>query len=242
MKKDRVFANKKKNIQPFEFNKEVADVFDDMLNRSVPYYSEIIKRQSQLTQEHYQIGSQIYDLGCSHGNLGVLILNQIKKRTINLIGVDNSKPMIEKYTRRLKGLTYHHNVNLICGALEEVIIENASVVLINLTLQFLNVEKRNDLIKKVYNGLKPNGILLLTEKIIHESESIDDLQTRFYKSFKLDNGYSELEISQKRDALEKVLIPESIQTHQDRLSNAGFSSFDIWFKWFNFASLIAIKK
>ncbi len=241
MKKDRVFANKKKNIQPFEFNKEVADVFDDMLNRSVPFYSEIIKRQSQLAQEHYQKGSQIYDLGCSHGNLGVLILNQIKERKINLIGVDNSKPMIEKYSRRLKALKYHHNVELICGALEDVSIENASVVLINLTLQFLNVEKRNALIKKVYNGLKPNGILLLTEKTVHESESIDDLQTRFYKSFKLDNGYSELEISQKRDALEKVLLTESIQVHPERLLTAGFSSFDVWFKWFNFASLIAIK-
>ncbi len=117
----------------------------------------------------------------------------------------------------------------------------SSVVLINLTLQFLNVEKRNDLIKKVYNGLKPNGILLLTEKIIHESESIDELQTRFYKSFKLDNGYSELEISQKRDALENVLIPETVEDHLSRFKSAGFSQLDIWLKWFNFTSFICKK-
>lgn len=242
MKTDRVFADKKKNIQPFEFNREVADVFDDMLNRSVPFYSEIITRQSQLAQEYYQDGSRIYDLGCSHGNLGILILNQIKKRQISLIGVDNSKPMIEKYTNRLKKLKHHHKLDLVYGDIEDIEIENASVVLINLTLQFLSIESRNDLIKKVFNGLKPNGIVLLTEKVVHESESIDQLQTRFYKSFKLDNGYSELEISQKRDALEKVLIPESIQSHSSRLLNAGFTSFDIWFKWFNFASMMAIKK
>lgn len=242
MEKDRVFAGRKDRIKPFEFNKEVADVFDDMLNRSVPLYAESIKRQAQLAARYYQEGSRIYDLGCSHGNLGMLILDQLKDRSFSMVAVDNSKPMIEKYFKRLDKQGRPSQVNLVCGFLENIHIDNASVVLINLTLQFLDPVKRDDLIRKIYQGMNPGGILLLTEKTIHASRELDDLQTLFYKTLKLENGYSELEISQKRDALEKVLIPETIDTHQERILNAGFTSFDIWLKWFNFASMIAIKK
>lgn len=242
MEKDQVFADKKLKIKPFEFNKEVTHVFDDMLNRSVPFYLESIKRQSQLTAEYYQQGSRIYDLGCSHGNAGMLILNQLKSRRLSMVAVDSSKPMIEKYLKRLGKHDNTPSVDLVCGFLEDIQIKNASVVLINLTLQFLDKEKRDDLIKKIYQGMNLNGILLLTEKTIHESKVIDDLQTKFYKTFKLENGYSQLEISQKRDALEKVLIPDTIETHKNRILNAGFTVFDVWLKWFNFASMIAIKK
>lgn len=242
MVKDKVFAGKKLKIEPFEFNKEVARVFDDMLKRSVPLYTESIKRQSQLTERYYQEGTRIYDLGCSHGNLGVLILNQLKDKPFSMTAVDSSIPMIEKYSKRLKKYDYASKVDLVCGFLENIEIKNASVVLINLTLQFIAREKRDELIKKIYQGMNPGGILLLTEKIIQKESELDDLQTRFYKAFKLENGYSELEISQKRDALEKVLVPDSIETHQKRIITAGFSKFDIWLKWFNFASMIAIKK
>ncbi|MCP3874323.1 MAG: carboxy-S-adenosyl-L-methionine synthase CmoA [Desulfobacteraceae bacterium] len=242
MEKDKVFANKKLKVKPFEFNKDVADVFDDMLNRSVPLYDESIKRQSQLAFNYYQTGTHIYDLGCSHGNLGILIANQFKTKSFSMIGVDSSKPMIEKYSNRLERYDNSSQVDLICGYLEDVKIENASVVLINLTLQFIQCEKRDGLIEKIYKGLNPNGILLLTEKIVHEEMEIDEIQRNYYKAFKLENGYSELEISQKRDALEKVLIPDTIETHRNRISKAGFATFDIWLKWFNFASMIALKK
>ncbi len=242
MVKDTVFAEKKNKVNPFEFNKEVADVFDDMLNRSVPLYTESIERQSQLTAQYYQADSRIYDLGCSHGNLGMLILNHLKERPFSMVAVDSSKPMIEKYKKRLGDQDKTRPVDLVCGLLENIQIKNASVVLINLTLQFLDMRKRDDLIKKIYQGMNPNGILLLTEKTVHASTELDDLQTNFYKTFKLENGYSELEISQKRDALEKVLIPDTIDTHKNRILNAGFTLFDVWLKWFNFASMIAIKK
>lgn len=241
MEKDKVFAVKKDHINPFEFNKEVADVFDDMLNRSVPFYAETIQRQSQLACQYYQTGSRIYDLGCSHGNLGMLILNQMKGRVVSMVAVDSSKPMIEKYSKRLEKFDNFPQVDLVCGLLEDIQIKNASVVLINLTLQFLDTEKRDDLIKKIYQGMNPGGILLLTEKIIHTSTVLNDLQTKFYKTFKIENGYSELEISQKRDALDKVLIPDTIEIHQNRILTAGFTLFDVWLKWFNFASMIAIK-
>lgn len=241
MNKDRVFAGEKEKIKPFEFNQEVAGVFDDMLNRSVPLYSESIKRQSQLATEYYQDHSRIYDLGCSHGNLGILILDQFKDKQFSMIAVDNSMPMIKKYSKRLKKKDNAHQIHLTCSRLEDIKIKNASIVLINLTLQFLDPKKRDSLMKNIYQGMNPGGVLLLTEKIIHRSHSIEELQTKFYKTFKVENGYSELEISQKRDALEKVLIPDSVETHQNRILNAGFATFDIWLKWFNFTSIIAIK-
>ena len=242
MEKDQVFAGKKLKVQPFEFNKEVARVFDDMLNRSVPFYQESIRRQSQLTAHFYQPGTRIYDLGCSHGNLGMRIIKQLKEKPFKMVAVDSSKPMIEKYSKRLEKYDKPSQIDLVCGLLEDIQIKEASVVLINLTLQFLDREKRDDLIKKIYQGMNSKGILVLTEKIVHASKTLNDLQTQFYTGFKIENGYSKLEISQKRDALEKVLVPDSIETHQNRMLNAGFTKFDIWFKWFNFASMIAIKR
>ncbi|MBU1343616.1 MAG: carboxy-S-adenosyl-L-methionine synthase CmoA [Proteobacteria bacterium] len=241
MEKDRVFAGKKIKVTPFEFNSEVANVFDDMLTRSVPLYAESIQRQAQLCAQYFQHGSRIYDLGCSHGNLGMLILDQLSQRTFTMVAVDSSKPMIEKYLKRLEKKETAGRIDLVCGFLENIQIKNASVVLINLTLQFIDMKKRDDLVKNIYQGLNPGGILLLTEKTIHSSKHLEDLQTQIYKTFKLENGYSELEISQKRDALEKVLIPDTIETHQNRMDAAGFTTIDIWLKWFNFVSMIAIK-
>jgi len=242
MEKDQVFAGKKSKVQPFEFNKEVARVFDDMLNRSVPFYKEGIKRQSQLAAQFYQPGSRIYDLGCSHGNLGMMILEQFKERPFKMVAVDSSRPMIEKYSKRLERYDTASRIDLVCGCLEDLQIRDASVVLINLTLQFLDREKRDDLIIKIYHGMTPGGILVLTEKTVHASKTLNDLQTQFYTAFKLENGYSELEISQKRDALEKVLVPDTIEIHENRILNAGFDKFDVWLKWFNFASMMATKR
>jgi tRNA (cmo5U34)-methyltransferase len=242
MKKDRLFAKKKEEIKPFEFNMEVADIFDDMLNRSVPLYLENIERQAQFTALYYKDKSRIYDLGCSHGNLGIRIAQQLKSKIFTMIGVDNSRPMIEKYFNRLKKFNHTGQIDLVCGFLEDIQIKNASVVLINLTMQFIDKKKRNLLIKNIYNGLNPGGILLLTEKIIHSSKAIDTIQKQFYKKFKLENGYSLLEISQKRDALDKVLIPDTLEIHEKRILHAGFKHFEVWLKWFNFASMIAIKK
>ena len=242
MKKDRVFAKKKKKIKSFEFNEAVASVFDDMLNRSVPLYAESIQRQSQLAAGYYQEGSRIYDLGCSHGNIGVLILDQFGRRPVKMVAVDSSRPMIDRYLKRIKKYDPPCQVDLVCGFLENIQIRNASVVLINLTLQFLDTEKRDELVHHIYQGMNPDGILILSEKTVHESEVLNGLQTKFYEAFKVENGYSLLEISQKRDALEKVLVPDTIETHKKRILAAGFSEFDVWLKWFNFVSMIAIKQ
>lgn len=241
MKKDNVFREKMKEVPPFAFNEAVASVFDDMLTRSVPLYRHSIKLQAKLTRLFYQDKTHIYDLGCSHGNFGLLAVKVFDNTSFEMIGVDSSQPMIEKYRKRLSHLKGKPNIRLFCDNIENITIENASVVVINLTLQFLDLLKRDALIEKIFQGLQPGGVLLLTEKTIHSDPHYNTLQNDFYKSFKLENGYSELEISQKRDALEKVLIPETIESHWQRIQKAGFTFFDVYLRWFNFASMIAIK-
>jgi len=241
MKKDRVFAKRQDTIEAFEFNEAVTSVFDDMLTRSVPFYMESITRQAQLCLQFYNEKTVVYDLGCSNGNLGIMICKYFGERKFSMVGVDSSCFMIEKYRERLENKVCRKNVRLICGPAEDIEIINASVVILNLTIQFIDPDKRDAIIGKIYRGLCRGGVLLLTEKIISGTEIISDVQQKYYKKFKKENGYSELEISQKRDALEDVLIPETIEAHQDRLQRAGFNSFDVWLKWFNFASFIAIK-
>ncbi|MBF0572136.1 MAG: carboxy-S-adenosyl-L-methionine synthase CmoA [Desulfamplus sp.] len=244
MKKDNIFTFKREPVAAFEFNEEVTSVFDDMIKRSVPLYMESLKRQCQLTERFYKKGTKIYDLGCSHGNLGIMIHEEFKEQPYKMIAVDSSPSMIEKYRNRLEdicGYREENNISLVCGLAENISISNASVVIVNLTMQFIQPVKRDDFIKEIYNGLIDGGILLLTEKIIHQNKIISDLEQDFYKSFKLENGYSELEISRKRDSLENVLIPETIESHIKRLENSGFNTMDVWLKWFNFASIIAIK-
>lgn len=242
MGKDRLFAGKKKKKEPFSFNREVAEVFDDMLYRSVPLYGESLHRQAQIVSTYYQEKTRIYDLGCSNGNLGISILDQMKGRTFSLIGVDSSRPMIEIYAKKLKDRQDSFSVRLVCGLLEDIKIDNASVVLINLTLQFIDPKNRDEVINKIFQGLKPGGLLILTEKTIHHESEINALQLQFYKQFKLENGYSELEISQKREALEKVLIPDTVHAHENRLKQAGFKIIEPWLKWFNFVSFLAVKE
>lgn len=241
MEKDRVFAEKQDRIKPFAFSREVARVFDDMLVRSVPLYEESIKRQAQLALRFFQKGCRIYDLGCSHGNLGLGILREFRDRPVSLIGVDTSWPMLEKYRKRLKAVGAEDRVDLVCGGMEHIRLENAAVVIINLTLQFLDMARREHLMERIYDGLIPGGVLLLTEKTAHDAEPVDALYLDMYTRFKRENGYSDLEISQKRDALENVLVPEPIAVHQDRLARAGFRNFDVWLKWFNFVAMIAVK-
>ena len=241
MEKDRVFAEKLTTVTPFTFNENVARVFDDMLLRSVPLYCEVLKQQARMSMRYYQAGSRVYDLGCSHGNLGMILLDLFGETPFKLVGVDTSWAMVKRYKKRLAEHGKGRCVDLICGGMEDVTIKNASVVVLNLTLQFLTPEKRDRMIQTAYDGLRPGGVLLLTEKTVHPDAGLADLELEFYSQFKRENGYSDLEISQKRDALEKVLIPESLACHERRILSAGFSLFNVWLKWFNFTSMLAVK-
>lgn len=238
---DKIYSKKIDKIKPFEFNESIVNVFDDMINRSVPLYKETIKRQVQLSEKFYQPGSMVFDFGCSNGNFGLRFLEIMGKKTFSMTAIDNSKEMLKTYRERLSNRPNEENITLVYDKIQNINVQNASVVVVNLTLQFIPVSEREDLIKTIYDGLLPSGILLITEKTIHENESLANLQQEFYYKYKKENGYSNLEISQKRDALENVLIPETIESHDKRFKGAGFKKIDIWQKWFNFTSFICQK-
>ncbi len=241
MSSDKIYSKKLDKIRPFEFNETVVNVFDDMLNRSVPLYRETIKRQVQLSERFYQPGSMIFDFGCSNGNFGLRLLEIMGKKDFSMTAVDNSREMLKTYKERLSNRPNEENIELVYDKIQNVIVKNASVVIVNLTLQFIPVAERANLIKTIYDGLLPSGILLITEKTVHENDSLTKLQQEFYYKYKKENGYSNLEISQKRDALENVLIPETIESHNKRFNDAGFDKIDIWQKWFNFTSFLCQK-
>ena len=241
MKKDTLYQAPLKTVTPFEFNKAVVDVFDDMIHRSVPFYAEILKQLTRLAVMAYQPGSEIYDLGCSNGNFGLSFLAEMGTNPFRMNAVDNSGAMLEAYRKRLSNRPNAEYIRLILDDIMHVSIENASVVVINLTMQFIPVASRNTVIQNIYNALCSKGVLLITEKVIHQDNAMTQLQQDVYYRYKKDNGYSNLEISQKRDALENVLMPETIEAHIDRFRNVGFKAVDIFHKWFNFASFICIK-
>ena len=241
MKKDTLFQSPRQTVTPFEFNKSVVDVFDDMIHRSVPFYAEILKQLTRLAVRAYQPDSEIYDLGCSNGNFGLALLAEMGTHRFQMTAVDNSRAMLEAYRKRLASRPNADCIKLILDDMLQISIENASVVVINLTMQFIPVASRNSVIQNIYNALCPRGALLVTEKVVHENDDMTQLQQDVYYRYKKENGYSNLEISQKRDALENVLIPETIETHIHRFQNAGFKAVDIFHKWFNFTSFICIK-
>ena len=243
MSEDKIYSHPLDQISPFEFNESVVQVFDDMLHRSVPLYRETLMRQAQLAAHYYRCDSLIYDLGCSHGNLGMVLHQLMGERPFELVGVDTSAPMLQRYRQRLAELTLApgQKIHLMERPAQNIEFGSASVVIINLTLQFMPVAVREELIQRIYDSLCPRGILLLSEKTEDSKPYIADLERDWYYRFKRENGYSELEISQKRDALEDVLVPETCETHIERLGRCGFTYVTTWLKWFNFAGFLCIK-
>lgn len=241
MSKDNLFSEQESMLVDFAFDEKVVNVFPDMIRRSVPGYESIITMVGLIAAEYAQAESSIYDLGCSLGAASLSILKQLKQKDCKLVAVDNSQAMIDKCKANLDIEPGPAKVELQCADIQDIEIENASVVVMNFTLQFIAPEQRFDLIQKIYNGLRPGGILILSEKIIFANDNEQDVQEALQLAFKKANGYSELEISQKRTALENVLIPDTLDLHQQRLKSTGFSRSQLWFQCFNFISLLAIK-
>ncbi|MDO7597017.1 MAG: carboxy-S-adenosyl-L-methionine synthase CmoA [Pseudomonadota bacterium] len=241
-KLDSIYASPLDEIIDFRFDERVVDVFPDMIQRSVPGYGTMISTIGILAARYAQEDSHCYDLGCSLGAITLSMRQRITKSNCDIIAVDNSIAMIERGQQLLvSDQTSAIQVTMICADLKNVDIENASVVVLNFTLQFIPVEERLLLIKRIYQGLKPGGILILSEKIAFDDNAKQEFHIEAHHDFKRANGYSNLEISQKRSALEKVLIPETLVSHQKRLKLAGFDFSELWFQCFNFISLVAIK-
>jgi tRNA (cmo5U34)-methyltransferase len=241
MSKDNLFSEQESMIVDFVFDEKVVNVFPDMIRRSVPGYESIITMVGLIAGEYAQADSSIYDLGCSLGAASLSILKQLRQPSCKLVAVDNSRAMIDKCKSNLDVENDRAKIELLCSDIQDVEIENASVVTMNFTLQFVPPEERFALLQKIYNGLRPGGILILSEKIIFANDFEQDDHESLQLAFKKANGYSDLEISRKRTALENVLIPDTLELHQQRLKSVGFARSHQWFQCFNFISLLAIK-
>jgi tRNA (cmo5U34)-methyltransferase len=240
-KKDMLYVDAQDVVLDFVFDERVARVFPDMINRSVPGYATIINMIGTLAAQYVKDGSYCYDLGCSLGAATMTIHSAIDAEDVRIIGVDNSQAMLDRARENLAQCRGDPIIELICTDICDLAIQQASIVVLNFTLQFLPADERTAILKRIHDGMLPDGLLVLSEKIVVSNETAQQLFTEMHHGFKKAQGYSSLEISQKRSALEDVLIPESLECHIDRLKAVGFSTVEVWFQCFNFISLLAIK-
>lgn len=242
MPKDEVFRQEIEQVSDFRFGANVASVFDDMVNRSVPYYGEIQRMMAELAADHAREGTFVYDLGCSTGTT-MIGMDTMVEKSIKFIGVDDSQEMLNKCKAKFDEIKFNRPYELRCADLGEgVKIENASVVVLCLTLQFVRPIYRERLLQDIVKGLNPGGVLILVEKILAEESDFNRDFINYYYNYKRRNQYSELEISQKREALENVLVPYKLSENITLLRDQGFASCEVFFKWYNFAALIAVKR
>lgn len=237
---DRLYASERETGE-FRFDASVARVFPDMIRRSVPGYTTIIPMIEVITEQYARPGSHCYDLGCSLGASTLAMRHGIGDRDCALTGVDNSPDMIERCQHHIALDDHPLPVALRCEDILATDIRNASVTTLNFTLQFVAPENRAGLMARIAEATLPGGALILSEKIRFESDAEQAIQTQLHHEFKRANGYSDLEISQKRSALEQVLIPETLAAHRQRLLAAGFTQVTAWYQCFNFVSMLAIK-
>ncbi len=240
--RDTLFSAPIDKLGDWTFDERVAEVFPDMIQRSVPGYSNIISMIGMLAERFVTPGSQVYDLGCSLGAATLSVRRNIHYEGCKIIAVDNSPAMVERCRRHITAFKATTPVEVIEADIRDIDIENASMVVLNFTIQFLNPDDRLALLKKVYQGLKPGGALVLSEKFSFEDNQMGELLFNMHHDFKRANGYSELEISQKRSMLENVMLTDSVEAHKARLHEAGFEHSELWFQCFNFGSLVALKE
>lgn len=240
--KDDIYSIPQEQIGGFVFDEKVVQVFPDMIKRSVPGYEKIIHTIGMITKRYATEQSNVYDLGCSLGAATLSMRRGLaNKKGCQIIAVDNSPAMVESCQQTLNAYKSAIPVDVICDDICNIHIENASLVVLNFTLQFLTPERRLALLSTIYKGLNPGGILVLSEKFVFEDNISHQLLIDLHLDFKRNNGYSELEISQKRASLDNVLIADTVEQHYQRLQQAGFKHNNLWYQCFNFGSIISIK-
>ncbi len=239
---DNIFSQPLDKVDSFSFDQQVVQVFPDMIKRSVPGYENIINSIGVITQRCAIDNSNLYDLGCSLGAATLSMRRGLDEKTgCSIISVDNSSAMVESCKQHIHAYKSDIPVTVIQDDICNIKIENASVVVLNFTLQFLTPEKRLSLLKNIYQGLLPGGVLVLSEKFIFNDSTSNQLLVDLHLDFKRSHGYSELEISQKRSSLDNVLISDTVEQHYERLQQAGFKHNDLWYQYFNFGSILSIK-
>ena len=236
--RDNLF-NKQSDIADFRFDQEVVKVFDDMVRRSVPGYDSMIQMIGLIARMYGQDNTNYYDLGSSTGAITLSIALNNKSKNNQFFAIDNSKEMVEQCEKNLHNKV--DNLQAICDDINQVKINSASIVVLNLTLQFIDVNLRSNLIKKIYDGLESGGILIISEKIHFDDAVTQNQITKLHMDFKKENGYSELEIANKRQAIENVLITETKEQHLNRLRECGFVETSCFFQCLNFVSFLSVK-
>ncbi|MEM7281646.1 MAG: carboxy-S-adenosyl-L-methionine synthase CmoA [Pseudomonadota bacterium] len=239
--KDQIFAAPAEAPRKFAFDERVVAVFPDMIKRSVPGYDSVIQLSGQLAARFARPNSNVYDLGCSLGATSIAMASSITSPGCTVVAVDNSQAMIAGLKTKLGQVNCTTPIRPVYGDVQGVSVDTASVAALNYTLQFIPPNDRAGVLDRIYRGMLPKGVLILSEKIAFQNPEINQHFIDLYHDFKRANGYSDLEISQKRDALEEVLIPETLETQQSRLRDVGFSRTEVWFQCFNFVSILAFK-
>ncbi len=239
--RDEVYRVPRERVGDFTFDRSVAGVFDDMVSRSVPFYGEMQRMTVELARDFATPGSAVYDLGCSTGTTFANLHPHLDP-TVRFVGFDNSMEMLAKCRAKLGELGVDRELDLRCRDLNEgADIEDASVVALVLTLQFIRPLHRARLIADIFRGLRPQGCLILIEKVLAEESLFNRLFIKYYYDLKRREGYSDTEIAQKREALENVLIPYKLLENRKLLLDSGFREVDVFFKWYNFCGIVAVK-
>ncbi|ADD79547.1 carboxy-S-adenosyl-L-methionine synthase CmoA [Candidatus Riesia pediculicola] len=242
-KKDNILRNAIKDLKDWRFDRKVSEVFHDMAHRSIPGYKNISNTIGYFSKKFIQPKSNIYDLGCSIGEVTESILKYVLNKNCTIISVDHSKDMIKNFKKRLyKKIQKSNSIKIFQRDILKIDIKNASIIVLNFTLQFIHPFKKTYVIDKIYQGLNQNGILILSEKIKSQNPEENKLFSSAYKNFKLSNGYSRLEVIQKERMLKNSMFLESMEQHRSRLKQSGFCDFILWFQYLNFISLIAFKR
>ncbi len=242
MTQDDLYAQQKSGDEPFRFDDAVASVFPDMLERSIPGYRASIEAIGSLAARFVTPNSNAYDLGCSLGAATVAMRQGIQVPGCRIVAVDNAAAMIDRCREILTAEGESETaVDLRLEDLTDTPIENASMVVMNYTLQFVPQASRADIVQRIADGMNTGGVLVLSEKVIDADETMEGLLVDLHHEHKRRNHYSALEVARKRAALENVLVPESVPDHLQRLKGAGFSHAAVWLRYFNFVSIVAIK-
>jgi tRNA (cmo5U34)-methyltransferase len=228
-------------VEKFAFNEQVAEVFDDMLDRSVPFYKQVMTMTAEILGRALETGDTVYDLGCSTGTTLLHLARMLGPKNLRFVGVDNSQAMLDKALRKAEMFSMADRIFFMEQDIIRGDFSGAGGIILNYTLQFIKPAVRQEFLARIHNELRPGGILILSEKVVSRDEEFNGQFLAAYHQYKKRRGYSELEISNKRDALENVLIPLSVSENMDLLREAGFSRMETFFQWFNFVSIVAGK-
>jgi len=236
MKEDKVFIEK--IVKKFEFDEAVASVFDDMLSRSVPFYDEVRKLVIALILIEQKEGKKVLDLGSSTAKFLLELHNKMDVK-MQLKGLDNSQAMLDRAEQKCQA--FGAKIDLELADMLTYDYRNEDIIVANYTLQFIRPMQRVELVKKLYRSMNENGLFIFSEKVVFADKKLDKDLIDIYYAYKKEQGYSEYEIAQKREALENVLIPFTIEENIQMCKDAGFKNVDTIFQWSNFVTFVSKK-